>query len=297
MRFVDVKKRRAAHHRSVTRLAGLKPRLTRDQPDQPDQPVEPVQPDQPRVTRATFVSRHRDDPRRPDDRLRLRGLHVARSARQPDAARRCYLALPDGTLDPGRHVARSAAQALRYRSAPRRRDALHPQPRRSRARPGRRAAIQPDAATAIPCYADAQTMRESAPDVRLHLRSRDAGRRRTAADRAVQVAGPFAWAASRSRRCRCCTAAAGLRLPDRIVRVPDRLQRDSRRSWPLLEASTCWCSTRCAIARTPRTSASPKRSRSSQRLGPRAGVVHAHLPRPAARRDLRRAARRRGTGI
>ena len=47
--------------------------------------------------------------------------------------------------------------------------------------------------------------------------------------------------------------------------------------------STCSCSTRCAIGRIRRTSPWPKRSRSSTRLARAQTLLHAHLPRPAAR--------------
>ena len=71
-----------------------------------------------------------------------------------------------------------------------------------------------------------------------------------------------------------------------IVRLPDRLQSHSRR---VVAAARWrrrrWCSTRCAIGRTRRTSAWPKRWRSVERMQAAAGLPHAHLPRPAARGD------------
>ena len=56
-------------------------------------------------------------------------------------------------------------------------------------------------------------------------------------------------------------------------------------SWPLLEGSTCSCSTRCATGRTRRTSRSTRRSRRPPDRRA-ADLLHPHVPRPAARRDV-----------
>ena len=95
------------------------------------------------------------------------------------------------------------------------------------------------------------------------------GRRRAAAvavrDRRAVLA--------RRRRDRAGAAdarrAADPRLPHRLVRVPDRLQPHSRRVVAAARRrATRWSSTRCAIGRTRRTSASPRRSTSSRASAP-----------------------------
>ena len=180
-----------------------------------------------------------------------------------------------GALHPGRHRHRSARAGAGLRRPPRRCDPLHAQPRRSRLRPRRSAAVQRDAAVGDRrATRDARHARRPAADV---LRTSSTARRARAA--ALPQLSLFRDRRRRSRSAasRSCPVPvmhgprADSRLPDRLVRLPDRLQSTSRtRRGRCSPACARWSSTRCAIVRTRRISASTRRSRSSRGCGPNA---------------------------
>ena len=141
----------------------------------------------------------------------------------------------------------------------------------------------------------ARRCRRPAAHVRVRLRSGDAeGRRRAAARAASRSPG-------RSRSAAATVVPVPLLHGPRPIlgfrfgplRLPDRLQpHPRRRRGRCSRGSTCWCSTRCATGRTPRTSRVDEARRGGARASaPRAHVLHAHLPRPRPRGDLRAAAR------
>ena len=262
---------------------------------------------------ARHRSRHRHVARRAGDRLRLRRLPLDRSARSADAAvdpdrsrrrlrigrsasgspRRCATILVDTSTD-------LRAQALAYDV--RRVDAILFTHSHADHVLGlddvRRFNLMQQ--SAIPCFARRRHARRPAADVRVHLRRHAAqqgggmpqlslfrDRRRRSRS-----------AASRSCRCRCCTArcrssASGIGsfayLTD-CNRIPDA-------SWPLLDGVRTLVLD--ALRDRPHSDAFQRRRSARGRRAPRrrAHLLHAHLPRSAARRDLRAPAGRRGVGL
>ena len=190
------------------------------------------------------------------------------------------------------------AQALAPRHPPRRRDPLHAQPRRPRdgARRGPAASTRCRKVRS-PASATRRRWPTSRGCSRTSSARRGHGRRDSTAVAVPHRRTVFA----RRRRDRAGAAAArpppDSRLPVRRVRVPDRLQRDSRR---VVAAARRRAHARARRAARSAASDALHRRRSARRrraARARAHLLHAHLPRSAARRDVRAAARRRGTGL
>ena len=164
----------------------------------------------------------RDRRTRPSILIELQDNGVAEHAVR---AARCRSILVDTSTD-------LRAQALAQRRPPRRRDPLHAQPRRSRARPRRGAPLQPDAADADP--AATPTQRTLADLRRMFAYIFDAGRGSRAAafrrSRCSRSPAPFTLGGVEIvpvpllARPSCRSSASG-----RLVRVPDRLQPHPRR--------------------------------------------------------------------
>ena len=243
--------------------------------------------------------RHRHVARRADDRLRLRRLPLDRSARSAHAAvdpDRAAVGSPPspfarrGPIDPRRHLHRPARAGAGPRRAPRRRDPLHAQPRRPRPRPRRCAALQRRCSRR---RSPATATRDTLGDLRPHVRATSSSRRRSGAaacrsSSLFRIAGPFSLGGVEIVPVPLLHGRLpDSRLPDRLVRLPDRLQpRFPTSRGRCSTACARSCSTRCATGRTRRTSASPKRSRSSRGSAPsartsRTSATICRTPRPA----------------
>ena len=216
--------------------------------------------------------------------------HVRRSARRPHSAVDLHRRSPDRRVDPGRHRHRSAAAGAALRPPARRRHPLHPQPRRPRAGPRRGAAVQRAAGRSA---SRATAMRGRCG--RSGGRSPTSSRRTTPQGGGVpqldlfDVAGAFS---SGRRASHAGAAVHGTRRSSASGSAPFAYLTDCS-AHP--RRSRGRCSTACDVlvldalrrpAASRRTSASPRRSRSSS-ASARARLLHAHLPRSAARRDLR----------
>ena len=134
--------------------------------------------------------------------------------------------------------------------------------------------------------------RRSAADVLLHLQSAGA-RGRRAANHVVQDRRPVRARPARDRSgAAAAWPSADPRIPHRRVRLPDRLQPHPGR----VVAAARWCAH--PRAGRPARSAAPdpfqRRGSARRRVAPgsRAHLLHAHLPRSAARRHLRPPVRR-----
>ena len=228
------------------------------------------------------AARHRHVARRADDRLRLRGvpstdprdrrlapLDPDRAAERPrrrrrPSPRRSRTILVDTSTD-------LRAQALATTSAASTRSSSPTAMPTTCSGSTKCAASTPAAAQPIPCYrgrADARPIcagRLRTSSIRRHAE----GRRHSADRRCTEIAGPFSLGGVGNRAgADHARPAADSRLSHRRVRLPDRLQRDSRRVVAAARpACARWCSTRCAIGRIRPTSACRRRSRPSARIG------------------------------
>ena len=147
--------------------------------------------------------------------------------------------------------------------------------------------------TAIPCYARRRDAGEPAPDVRVHLRAAGAAGRRPAAARR-RSGSPARSRSAASRSCRCPLLHG--RLPILGFRVGSfayltDCNRIPDESWPLLDGVRTLVldalrhrphSTHFSVDQARRGGRAPRR---------RARLLHAHLPRSAARRRPARACR------
>ncbi len=131
-----------------------------------------------------------------------------------------------GPIRAGRHRHRSARAGARLQRPSRRRDSVHPQPRRSRHGPRRSPSIQHGAADGDRLLRGSTDAERSAADVLVHLRHWSATRRRAFRGcRCSRLAVRSRWAASRSSRCPLMHGPRpilGYRVG--IVRLSDRLQ-------------------------------------------------------------------------
>ena len=151
--------------------------------------------------------------------------------------------------------------------------------------------------TALPAFADAATASRAAPGVRLCVRAVEGQGRRGAAAGAHRD-----WRAVRGRWRRggadtaAARRAANPRVPLRPLRLPHRLQRDSRAVVRAAARPRRGGHRRAA----PSAASDPLHGGRGDGGGPPhrrpAELLHPHLPRPAARRDLGEPARRHGAG-
>ena len=110
--------------------------------------------------------------------------------------------------------------------------------------------------------------------------------------------GSSASARRRSCRCRCCTASRtilGYRVGSFAYLTDCSAIPDA--SWPLLSGVRTRDPRRAARAAASDALVGRPGARGRRAARARARVLHAHVPRSAARGDLRAAARRRGVGI
>ena len=241
------------------------------------------------VCRSTDPRDRRDAAVDPD-RARRRGRATAGRRRRSRRAVR---------YDPRRHVDRSARAGARLRRPPRRRDPLHAQPRRSRPRPRRGAALQRDAAGGDPVLSPT---RGRSPTCGGCSRTSSIRRRRTGGgipqSSLFQIAGPFSLGGVEIVPVPLMHGALpilGFRIG--VVRLPDRLQRDSRRVVAAARRRAHAGPRRAARSAAPDAFQRRRGARGRRAARRRAHLLHAHLPRSAARRDLRAPARRRGVGL
>ena len=205
-----------------------------------------------------------------------------------------FVETDDGAVAAGRCRTRPARAGAALRHPARRRDPVHPRPRRSHPRARRRAPVQRAAAAA-----DAVLRRRA--DARRHPHGRSATssipRRRTAAacrsSSCSRSPGRSASAARRSCRCRSCTATRPiLGLPLRRLRLPDRLQPHPRRVLAAARGSRRAGARRAARAAAPDAFLAGEAIEAARRIAPRRDLLHAHVPRSAARRRPTPACRR-----
>ena len=177
-----------------------------------------------------------------------------------------------------RHLDRPARAGARCRIPPRGRDSLHAQSRRSCDGTRRCAAVQRAAEGSDPLFRRRATPARAAADVRLHLRRQHARRRRrAAASTCFTLAGAFCLGGVRSIvPCRSGTGSGriyGFRIGAFAYLTDCSAIPDD--SWPLLEGVDLLVSTRCAIGRTRRISASTEALAVVDRSA-RARLVHAY---------------------
>ena len=151
------------------------------------------------------------------------------------------------------------------------------------------------AAAADACYGDARHGRRHPQDVLLRVRSRDAARRGAAAARdCSSMAGPFCLGRQEivpvpvlhGQRPILGLRVGGFAYLTDCSAIPEA-------SWPLLEGLDVLGARRAARASAPDAFlAEPRPIEAARRIGAAADLLHAHVPRPAARGDLRAPARR-----